>query len=317
MDDTVGDSRQPSIPAVDLIREVWAEILGLEAVGPDDDFFELGGNSLVVISAVARFAERTGIDLPLRAVFEAPTPAELADLLAELRGEHHAEPAAERSTPFVPDWVVPLQREGDEQPVFVFPSGPDELPALTVDAQIAALVGRRHPFWGFRRDHPHLERARRDGIPMLVAEYVKAMRLIQGEGSFLLFGNCVGGYLAWEAAGQLLAAGEDVAGLLFYEVPLRADFDRLMPGITPRDISPARSLSLYYRPRTLAVDLTHLMTDTWQARGWWAPWQHVVGGHLETVVITPDPAGEPGRDTLIAEQLRRWIERAEAPPRNT
>jgi acyl carrier protein len=316
MDDTPRDGHPPGIPPIDLVREIWADILGLEAVGPDDDFFALGGSSLIVVSAVARLAERTGVDLPLRALFEAPTPAEMAELLTELRCERHPESEANGVTPFMAEWVVPLQREGDARPVFVFPAGPDDLRALAIDAHIASLVGRRHPFWGFRRDDVHLERARQDGIPMLVAEYVKAMRQIQGRGPFLLFGNCVGGYLAWEAAGQLLAAGEEVAGLLFYEVPLRHDFDRLMPGATPRDISPARSLSLYYRPRTLPVDLTHLMTDAWQIHEWSVPWRAVVGGRLDTVVISPGPAGEQRRDTLIAEQVRRWIEKTEARPRN-
>jgi hypothetical protein len=214
----------------------------------------------------------------------------------------------------VPEWVVPLQREGDARPVFVFPAGPEDLPNLTLDAQIAALVGRRHPFWGFRRDHPHLERARENGIAMLVAEYVKVMRQIQGQGPFLLFGNCVGGYLAWEAAGQILDAGEEVAGLLFYEVPLRPDFERVMPGSTPRDISPARSLSLYYRPRPLALDLTHLMTAGWQARGWWTPWREIVRGRLEAVVIAPDPTDAHSRDALLAEQMRAWLARSESLP---
>jgi acyl carrier protein len=293
-----------------IIGETWAEILGLPAVGPDDDFFELGGNSLIVAAAVARLGERLGIELPMRALFEAPTPVEMAELIAELRDERAA-----GMTPFLPDWVIPLQREGTGRPIFVFPAGDNEMRALAIDAQIAAHVGRDHPFWGFRREDSHLSQAREDGVPTLAAEYIRQMRIIQGAGPFLLFGNCAGGYLAWEVARQLLAAGEEIAGVLFYEVPLRPDFDRLMPGFTPAHISREWHLSLYYRPEPLPVSLTHLMTDSWHARDSGAAWRKVSRGAYETVVIPVETIGATTfmamRQEIIAGHVRDWIERSE------
>ncbi|MGH2616814.1 MAG: phosphopantetheine-binding protein [Thermomicrobiales bacterium] len=303
------------ITLLDLVREVWREVLGLDAVGPEDDFFEIGGHSLVVPAAIARLAARLGLDVPLHALFDAPTPAEMAELIAELRHERERD-AAHGVTPFFPSWVVPLQREGAGRPVFVFPAGADEALALSKDAQIATLVGRQHPFWGLRRDDPLLDGAREAGVPVLAATYAKQMRRIQGPGPFLLFGNCVGGYLAWETARHLLAAGETVAGILFYEVPLRADFATLMPGFTPAHVSRPWRLSLYYRPQALPIDLTHLMTAAWQARGWWGPWHGVVRGTHETVVISDAaPDGQDAlrwRDAALAQQVRAWIEKAEA-----
>src|SRR3954451_20949830 len=70
-----------------LVQATFAHVLNLNAVGPDDDFFELGGNSLIVATAVARLGERLGIDLPMRALFEAPTPIEMAELVTELPRE--------------------------------------------------------------------------------------------------------------------------------------------------------------------------------------------------------------------------------------
>jgi acyl carrier protein len=304
-----------SVPStVDLIRSTWAEVLKRDSVGPDADFFEMGGHSLMGASAVARLGERLGIDLPLRALFEAPTPAEMAEFIDELLGPP-ARDAPAAAAPILPEWVVPLQREGAGRPVFVFPPSEGGIQALTSDAQVAAAVGRRHPFWGFRRDHSGLESARLAGITTLAAAYVKQIRAIQGHGPFLLYAGCAGGPVAWEAAGQLLAAGEAIAGILFYNVPLRPDFDTTLPGFTPAHITPVVYQGAYYRPRVLPVDLTLLVTETWQTHGWSAAWGQVAHGSLETVVI-PSPTPMDYMDTAkraerIGSQLRLWIEKAE------
>jgi acyl carrier protein len=293
-----------------IIEETWAEVLGLATVGPDDDFFELGGSSLIVAAAVARLGERLGIELPMRALFEAPTPVEMAELIAEMRDQ-----PADGSTSFLPEWVIPLQRDGTRRPIFVFPAGHDEMRALAIDAQIAAHVGRDHPFYGFRRENEQLYQAHEDGVPTLAATYVEQIRAIQGKGPFLLFGNCAGGYLAWEVAKRLRVSGDDVAGILFYEVPLRPDFDRLMPGFTPAQTSRDWLLSLYYRPEPLPINLTHLMTDSWHARHSGAAWQKVSRGAYETVVIPVETIGARNfmakRQEIIAGHVRDWIERAE------
>jgi acyl carrier protein len=305
----------PGASTIAVIQVTWAEVLKTDSVGPDDDFFELGGHSLIVAAAVARLGERLRIDVPMRALFEAPTPSEMAKLIDELH-EQPAHDSTGAATPILPEWVVPLQREGTGRPVFVFPPAHGGIQALTNDAQVAAVVGRHHPFWGFRRDDPHLESARMAGISMLAAEYVKQMRAIQGRGPFLLYAGCGGGQLAWEAAGQLLAEGEPIAGILFYNVPLRADFDAALPGFTPAHITPSLHQSTLYRPRLLPVDLTLLVTETWQAEGWSAAWQRVARGSVETVVIpspTPmDYMDSAKRAERIGTQLRLWIEKSEA-----
>ena len=64
------------------LAAIWAEVLGLDQVGVHDDFFALGGHSLRVTQIVARVRKEMGADLPLRAVFEAPTVAALAERVA-------------------------------------------------------------------------------------------------------------------------------------------------------------------------------------------------------------------------------------------
>ena len=70
------------------IAAIWGEVLGLEKVGIHDNFFDLGGHSLMVTRVLSRIREGLGIDLAVSTVFQGPTIADLSRAFAESqRGE--------------------------------------------------------------------------------------------------------------------------------------------------------------------------------------------------------------------------------------
>jgi nonribosomal peptide synthetase DhbF len=72
----------PRNAAEELVAGIWAEVLGLDGVGVEEDFFALGGHSLAATQVLTRLRDSLGVDLPVTALFERSTIAQLAELIS-------------------------------------------------------------------------------------------------------------------------------------------------------------------------------------------------------------------------------------------
>ncbi|MEU6064803.1 amino acid adenylation domain-containing protein [Streptomyces sp. NPDC047082] len=211
----------------------WSEVLGTPGPGVTDDFFDLGGDSVLALQLVAR-ARRDEIALTPRLIYTHRTIRALARALSA------ADPSGATSTTGGrPAALVTLRRDGDLPPFFcVHASNGSAAPY----AALATAVPRARPFFaldaeGLAPDGPELA-----SVPALAAHYVEQIRAEQPNGPYRLGGWSTGAAVAHELAAQLRAAGEQVTALVLFD-----------PAIPPRlDAPPEHALVLWLFLRDLA-----------------------------------------------------------------
>ncbi|WNW10414.1 amino acid adenylation domain-containing protein [Pseudomonas sp. DTU_2021_1001937_2_SI_NGA_ILE_001] len=193
--DSVG-SAQPRTPLEALLAEVWAQVLGLERVGIDDDFFELGGHSLAAVTLASRLQTVLAAPVTVNAVFSAPSVAAFAALVqAELQ-------------------LSPLVRLAVHDPAALnlFCFHPSTGHVQDYRALRAPLPTWN--LWGLQAAYLGEDSSTLTGdIDSLAAGYVEQLRGQQPHGPYHLLGFSLGGLLAIAAAALLERQGERVAFL--------------------------------------------------------------------------------------------------------
>ncbi|MCC7055047.1 MAG: amino acid adenylation domain-containing protein [Gemmatimonadaceae bacterium] len=186
------------------LQAIWESTLGVRPIGPDDDFFALGGHSIKALRLLAAVEAAHGVSLRASAFFTAPTIRQQA---ARLRA-----PATGTAST-----VIAVQPRGEAMPVFFAPGGGGEL--LVLDA-LARALGPGQPLhvldlYAFGAEQPGAGVGGR--VPRtlheIAARIVADMRVVQPHGPYRLAGYSLGGNVVYEMAQQLVAAGECVSEL--------------------------------------------------------------------------------------------------------
>ncbi|MEA3187678.1 MAG: hypothetical protein QOD99_1508 [Chthoniobacter sp.] len=204
----------PSSKTEHALAEIWEEVLKHSPVCVHDNFFEIGGHSLLALSLFARIESRLGRKLPLATLFNAPTIAELAHVI-------DARDGAESHSP-----VVAVQPRGTKPPFFCV-HGADG--GVLFYRDLGARFDTARPLYALEAPWLNSSAQAQDTIEEIAASYVREIRAIQPRGPYHLGGFSLGGVVAFEMAQQLAAAGERVGVLTL--------FDTFNPLIPPRRLT--------------------------------------------------------------------------------
>ena len=182
--------------------DLWRRVLNRQSASASDNFFELGGHSLKAAQLFALIERELDIVAPLASLYEAPTPRQLASVLAN--GVHQE------------NWrsLVPIQTSGDHPPLFLVHGAEGN---VLLYRTLAAHLGSAQPVYGLQSAGLDGESAIDGNFERVARQYIREIRQVQLKGPYFLGGYCLGGTLAMEMARQLIDAGEQVGLLAMIE----------------------------------------------------------------------------------------------------
>jgi acetoacetyl-CoA synthetase len=207
------------------LTDIWEELFGISPIRPDDDYFELGGDSLLAATLMAAIEETTGQDLLISALLESRTIAALARLLRS-------------SMAAAPSNIVQV-RTGEGRPIFFLPglSG-----TVLEQHELLRRMSTPRPLYAMEASGVDPSQAPEERVQAMAATYIKAVRLIQPRGPYALVGYSFGGLVAYEMARRFVLAGEALERVVLLDT-----------GIHPRFLT----LGMRFRRRINQIRLIH------------------------------------------------------------
>jgi len=207
---TLSDALQPMegslIQARDVFEhrlvKIWESVLEVQPIGVKDNFFDLGGHSILAAILMAQIHSEFGRELPLAALFQEGTIERLAYFLKQ------------EASSMSWSCLIEFQASGSKTPLFfVHPGGGNVFSYY----ELARCLGSDRPFYAFQEPGLYKEQALLTSIEDMAAYYIGAMKTAQPEGPYFIGGWSFGGIVAFEMARQLFAQGQKVGRLLLLD----------------------------------------------------------------------------------------------------
>ncbi|HEX8460611.1 MAG TPA: alpha/beta fold hydrolase, partial [Segetibacter sp.] len=178
-----------------LVSEVWSEFLHIKNIGIDDNFFLLGGHSMIAVEVMMRLEKETGIKLPLSSLFEYPTIKKFAMLLQ----------ADNKET--IWKSLVPIKPGGNKMPVYIIHGSGSNILNFSSFAQ---HMDDEQPVYGLQAKGLAGSDEPSSNMEEIAAYYINEVLKHNPDGPYAIAGYSFGGYVAVEMARQLKLLGKEV-----------------------------------------------------------------------------------------------------------
>jgi thioesterase domain-containing protein/acyl carrier protein len=196
------------------LAEIWKQLLKLDAVSIHDDFFKIGGHSLVAVNLIIRIEKEFGIRLPLATLFDRSTIHQLAEQIDLGVG-----PVQWRS-------LVPIRPEGTKKPLFL-------IHGLGLNVLLYTTVVNHldpdQPVYGLQAKGLNGTDEPLSTIEEIAEYYIHEIFTVDENGPYAMAGFSLGGKIAFEMARQLSAMGKSISFLGLFDATADESFDHLPP----------------------------------------------------------------------------------------
>jgi len=193
------------------VADVWKKVLSLDHIGIDDDFFDLGGDSVIALQLLAQLSETFQTQLAPQSLLEARTVGAYCKLLEQIRESPDLQIRQSLPSP-----LVEIQPGYAKPPLFLMHAVGGSVYGYH---EWARYLGSDQPVYGLQAVGLNGEAEPLDRVEQMAANYIAALRVIQPEGPYFLGGHSFGGTLAFAMAQELQRLGDDVALLGIFDTP--------------------------------------------------------------------------------------------------
>jgi amino acid adenylation domain-containing protein len=198
------------------LAAIWANLLKTERIGIHDEFFAVGGNSLMAMRLASQILDVFGVNLSMESFFPSAT---IAGLTRAIEGDEHS---TDRWA-----YAVSLQEKGTEPPFFWIGARARATP-------LSNQLGTDQPFFHIGFEPRMVDQMKAPyRVDAIARDFVLALREKQPQGPYRLGGYCLGATFAYEIAKQLTLQGQDVGLLAMFEPmnPFQSPKARLKTGV--------------------------------------------------------------------------------------
>lgn len=207
------------------LTDIWKRVLGYSDIDRKQNFFNLGGDSLLATELVSQINSSFKVNLQLRDILLFPELEKMAEVIQE---KDNSPVKVEDEFPI----LFPVQTKGSLTPLFLVAGAHEnryyndetressyEEDFLRYFSSLISFLGNNQPIYGFRPKGIFWGEKHHKNVYDMAATYIKELKKVQPVGPYIIGGECVGGSVAIEIAQQLVKSGDVVKHLILMDTP--------------------------------------------------------------------------------------------------
>jgi thioesterase domain-containing protein len=186
---------EPKTETEKLLHAIWRNVLRIDRISIHDNYFEIGGHSLLAAILFAEIEKNMHINLPLAILFDSPTIFEMAKSIDQQQANVR--------------WksLVPIKKEGNKAPLFLVHGAEGN---VLIYRPLTHYIEKERPVYGLQAQGLDGHSAIEGDFKIIASRYIDEILSIQPTGPYFVGGYCLGGLIAYEMARQLVDAGKTV-----------------------------------------------------------------------------------------------------------